>query len=154
MVNPATHTQQQQNFNNPMNNQVARHTDLFNNTPQLNAFGMPVNNENNWNAMEHQNAMNPIDKIPVPFEPLNDIFNENPLSEIFREQHLEKHRGNRNNILDDIDVPAYLRKGINLQSAPPSQQQLVSKITIQEENSLVDRDLTIKPNRHLHDNVD
>lgn len=140
------------NSNSPVN-----HNDLFSSTPQFNAFGMPINNNdsvNQWNPIDHHNAMNPIDKIPMPIESLNDMFNENPLSEIFREQHLEKHRGNRNNILDDIDVPAYLRKGINLQSAPPSQQQLVSKITIQEENSSADRDLTIKPNRHLHDNVD
>ncbi len=108
----------------------------------------------NESPVNHQNAMNPVNQVPVPYEALNDLFNENPLSDIFKENHLEKQRGNRTNVLDDYDVPAYLRKGINLQSAPPSNSQLVSKITIQEENASADRDLTIRPNRHLHDNVD
>jgi hypothetical protein len=47
-----------------------------------------------------------------------------------------------------------MRRGINLEAAPPSQSQLVSKITIGEEDPMNARDLTIKPNRHLHDNVD
>lgn len=106
------------------------------------------------NPLHSHQAMNPVNQVPVPFEALNDLFNDNPLSDIFKENHLEKQRGNRNSVLDDYDVPAYLRKGINLQSAPPSNSQLVSKITIQEENASADRDLTIRPNRHLHDNVD
>ncbi len=106
------------------------------------------------NPLHTHHAMNPVNQVPVPFEALNDLFNDNPLSDIFKENHLEKQRGNRNSVLDDYDVPAYLRKGINLQSAPPSNSQLVSKITIQEENASADRDLTIRPNRHLHDNVD
>ncbi len=106
------------------------------------------------NPLHSHQAMNPVNQVPVPFEALNDLFNDNPLSDIFKENHLEKQRGNRNSVLDDYDVPAYLRKGINLQTAPPSNSQLVSKITIQEENASADRDLTIRPNRHLHDNVD
>lgn len=106
------------------------------------------------NSVHSHQAMNPVNQVPVPFEALNDLFNDNPLSDIFKENHLEKQRGNRNSVLEDYDVPAYMRKGINLQAAPPSNGQLVSKITIQEENPSADRDLTIRPNRHLHDNVD
>ncbi len=122
--------------------------------PTESTHPIPNNNSLNENPVNHQHAMNPVNQVPVPYEALNDLFNENPLSDIFKENHLEKQRGNRTNVLDDYDVPAYLRKGINLQSAPSSNSQLVSKITIQEENASADRDLTIRPNRHLHDNVD
>jgi cell division protein FtsZ len=126
----------------------------FNNTESTNiSTSNSLFNESSV-SINNQHAMNPVNQVPVPFEALNDLFNDNPLSDIFKENHLEKQRGNRNNVLDDYDVPAYLRKGINLQSAPPSNSQLVSKITIQEENASADRDLTIRPNRHLHDNVD
>ena len=143
----------------PSNN---ANSDLFNSAfgGGMNSFGMhpsaadSLSLDNTTALPNHQQAMNPVNQTPVPFEPLNDLFNENPLSDIFKESHLEKQRGNRNSVLDDYDVPAYLRKGINLQSAPPSNGQLVSKITIQEENASADRDLTVKPNRHLHDNVD
>jgi cell division protein FtsZ len=131
---------------NNIPNQAQNTIDVNNNVPQ--------NTRLHESPANHQNAMNPVNQVPVPYEALNDLFNENPLSDIFKENHLEKQRGNRTNVLDDYDVPAYLRKGINLQSAPPSNSQLVSKITIQEENASADRDLTIRPNRHLHDNVD
>jgi cell division protein FtsZ len=60
----------------------------------------------------------------------------------------------REKLLDnDLDVPAYLRKGVVLATAPASDARDVSRITIGEESSDV-RDMTVRPNRHLHDNVD
>jgi len=60
----------------------------------------------------------------------------------------------REKLLDnDLDVPAYLRKGVVLATAPASDARDVSRITIGEESS-DGRDMTVRPNRHLHDNVD
>lgn len=140
------------NYNEQFNNAFSGGMNSFGISPS--ATDINSHHSEGSSLPNHQQAMNPVNQAPVPFEPLNDLFNENPLSDIFKDSHLEKQRGNRNNVLDDYDVPAYLRKGINLQSAPPSNGQLVSKITIQEENASADRDLTVRPNRHLHDNVD
>jgi len=100
-----------------------------------------------------EDPMNPIDVTPKPFT-AEDPF-EDPSAQVFRDTHLENGRSHRETLLDsDIDVPAYMRRGINLEAAPHSQSQLVSKITIGEEDPMNARDLTVKPNRHLHDNVD
>jgi hypothetical protein len=97
--------------------------------------------------------MNPIDVTPKPFTAEDPL--EDSMARVFRDTQLENGRNNRETLLDsDIDVPAYMRRGINLESAPHSQSQLVSKITIGEEDPTNARDLTVKPNRHLHDNVD
>jgi hypothetical protein len=98
--------------------------------------------------------LNPINVAPKAFEPSDD-WSDDPMAQIFRDTRMENGRRDRESLLDnDIEIPAYMRKGINLESAPPSQSQLVSKITIGEENPMNARDLTVKPNRHLHDNVD
>ncbi len=98
--------------------------------------------------------LNPINVAPKAFEGSDD-WNEDPMGQIFRDTRLENGRSNRESLLDnEIEIPAYMRKGINLEAAPPSQSQLVSKITIGEEDPMNARDLTVKPNRHLHDNVD
>jgi cell division protein FtsZ len=98
--------------------------------------------------------LNPINVAPKAFEGSDD-WSEDPMGQIFRDTRLENGRSNRESLLDnEIEIPAYMRKGINLESAPPSQSQLVSKITIGEEDPMNARDLTVKPNRHLHDNVD
>lgn len=100
-----------------------------------------------------EDPMNPIDVAPKPFTAEDPM--EDPMARVYRDTHLENGRNNREALLDsDIDVPAYMRRGINLESAPHSQSQLVSKITIGEEDPTNARDLTVKPNRHLHDNVD
>lgn len=100
-----------------------------------------------------EDPMNPIDVAPKPFTAEDPL--EDSMARVFRDTQLENGRNNRETLLDsDIDVPAYMRRGINLESAPHSQSQLVSKITIGEEDPTNARDLTVKPNRHLHDNVD
>ena len=105
------------------------------------------------NSDNDEDPMNPIDVTPKPFT-AEDPF-EDPSAQVFRDTHLENGRSHRETLLDsDIDVPAYMRRGINLEAAPHSQSQLVSKITIGEEDPMNARDLTVKPNRHLHDNVD
>ena len=105
------------------------------------------------NSDSDEDPMNPIDVTPKPFT-AEDPF-EDPSAQVFRDTHLENGRSHRETLLDsDIDVPAYMRRGINLEAAPHSQSQLVSKITIGEEDPMNARDLTVKPNRHLHDNVD
>ena len=114
-------------------------------------FGKTVHQSVDW---EQNEAMNPLNVAPKAFEGSDD-WNEDPMSQIFRDTRLENGRRDRESLLDnDIEIPAYMRKGINLEAAPPSQSQLVSKITIGEEDPMNARDLTVKPNRHLHDNVD
>ena len=100
------------------------------------------------------NPLNPMNVEPKAFESSTE-WNEDPMSQIFRDTRMENGRRDREALFEnDIEVPAYMRKGISLEAAPPSQSQLVSKITIGEEDPMNARDLTVKPNRHLHDNVD
>lgn len=100
------------------------------------------------------NPLNPMNVEPKAFESSSE-WNEDPMSQIFRDTRMENGRRDREALFEnDIEVPAYMRKGISLEAAPPSQSQLVSKITIGEEDQMNARDLTVKPNRHLHDNVD
>jgi len=100
------------------------------------------------------NPLNPMNVEPKAFESSSE-WNEDPMSQIFRDTRMENGRRDREALFEnDIEVPAYMRKGISLEAAPPSQSQLVSKITIGEEDPMNARDLTVKPNRHLHDNVD
>jgi cell division protein FtsZ len=100
------------------------------------------------------NPLNPMNIEPKAFESSSE-WNEDPMSQIFRDTRMENGRRDREALFEnDIEVPAYMRKGISLEAAPPSQSQLVSKITIGEEDPMNARDLTVKPNRHLHDNVD
>lgn len=100
------------------------------------------------------NPLNPMNIEPKAFESSSE-WNEDPMSQIFRDTRMENGRRDREALFEnDIEIPAYMRKGISLEAAPPSQSQLVSKITIGEEDPMNARDLTVKPNRHLHDNVD
>ncbi len=127
---------------------------------QANLFSIPQNPSvinhvpsSFGNSDNDDDPMNPIDVTPKPFT-AEDPF-EDPSAQVFRDTHLENGRSHRETLLDsDIEVPAYMRRGINLEAAPHSQSQLVSKITIGEEDPMNARDLTVKPNRHLHDNVD
>ncbi len=147
--------------NNNAWNQPPSGNPLSNNeNNQANLFSIPQNPSvinhvpsSFGNSDSDEDPMNPIDVTPKPFT-AEDPF-EDPSAQVFRDTHLENGRSHRETLLDsDIDVPAYMRRGINLEAAPHSQSQLVSKITIGEEDPMNARDLTVKPNRHLHDNVD
>ena len=147
--------------NNNAWNQPPSSNPLSNNeNNQANLFSIPQNPSvinhvpsSFGNSDSDEDPMNPIDVTPKPFT-AEDPF-EDPSAQVFRDTHLENGRSHRETLLDsDIDVPAYMRRGINLEAAPHSQSQLVSKITIGEEDPMNARDLTVKPNRHLHDNVD
>ncbi|MFM2335940.1 MAG: cell division protein FtsZ [Bacteroidota bacterium] len=160
-------------YGNPMN--PYGHNPAQSRVSQPNLFSAPVSqptvinhvppafNQNDFEATntpahnvewEQPEALNPINVAPKAFEPSDD-WSDDPMAQIFRDTRMENGRRDRESLLDnDIEIPAYMRKGINLESAPPSQSQLVSKITIGEENPMNARDLTVKPNRHLHDNVD
>ena len=66
----------------------------------------------------------------------------------------EHGRMERENILDsDMNVPAYLRKNVNLFEGPQSTDSNVAKYSLAPETT-GERDFSIRPNRHLHDNVD
>jgi cell division protein FtsZ len=65
-------------------------------------------------------------------------------------------RENKASIHDnDMDIPAYLRRNVELVSAPPSSAVEVSRLTIQgTETQSKENNFTVQPNRMLHDNVD
>ncbi len=63
-------------------------------------------------------------------------------------------RPEKPSILDnDMNIPAYKRRNIQLVQAPPSQGTEVSKLTLGS-NDNSQREFTIAPNKMLHDNVD
>jgi hypothetical protein len=60
----------------------------------------------------------------------------------------------RENILDtDMNIPAYQRKNVPLFEGPQSTDTNISKFSLTAEAN-GERDFAIRPNRHLHDNVD
>lgn len=66
----------------------------------------------------------------------------------------EHTRMERENILDtDLNIPAFLRKNVNLYESPLSTDTNISKFSLTAESN-GERDFAIRPNRHLHDNVD
>jgi cell division protein FtsZ len=148
---PNNNAWNQPSSGNPASNNANNQANLFSipqNPSVINHVPSSFGNNDN-----DEDPMNPIDVTPKPFT-AEDPF-EDPSAQVFRDTHLENGRSHRETLLDsDIDVPAYMRRGINLEAAPHSQSQLVSKITIGEEDPMNARDLTVKPNRHLHDNVD
>ncbi|MBL7813198.1 MAG: cell division protein FtsZ [Bacteroidetes bacterium] len=94
-----------------------------------------------------------LGKEPVPFneaelQPLGN------LDDLWRPAQPELRRNERENLLNgDLNVPAWQRKNIQLVQAPPSESGAqISRITISEVSE--ETDMTIKPNKHLHDNVD
>lgn len=67
-------------------------------------------------------------------------------------RNLEPSRMTRENALESLETPAYLRRDKVLFQAPSSDNNQVSRITIAEQSEEVDH--VVRPNRHLHDNVD
>jgi cell division protein FtsZ len=66
----------------------------------------------------------------------------------------EHSRMERENILDtDMNIPAYQRKNVPLFEGPQSTDTNISKFSLTAE-ATGERDFAIRPNRHLHDNVD
>ncbi len=59
-----------------------------------------------------------------------------------------RHELNAHDLKERLDVPAYLRRDINLQSVPHSSEPHVSKYNLNDDNQILGN------NRFLHDNVD
>ena len=121
------------------------------------------------------NHVQPTDNIaqqqtfkPAPvFAPtVTDIFNSNSVEDEqpFSQQKInttysqqprqELHRHERESLLTDENVPSFIAKNINLYQAPSSADVNISKFSLNEDTSNDNRDFTIRPNKHLHDNVD
>ena len=77
---------------------------------------------------------------------------DNAYHEIMGATQMENKRLGREKELDDISIPAYLRRGIVLNNAPKSDNSLVSKHQIGEVTE--ENDLQVQKNKFLHDNVD
>lgn len=58
----------------------------------------------------------------------------------------------RKSVLDNMEIPAYLRRSKNLFQAPSSDNNQVNRVTIAEATEETEQ--VVRPNRHLHDNVD
>jgi hypothetical protein len=121
------------------------------------------------------NQVQPIETIaqqpnfnpaPIHAPTVTDIFNSNPVIEEQTVSHQnmpgnygqqprqEVHRHERESLLTDESIPSYKTKNINLHQAPSSSDENISKFSLNADTSNDDRDFTIRPNRHLHDNVD
>jgi cell division protein FtsZ len=121
------------------------------------------------------NHVQPIDNIvqkptqeqaPVFAPTVTDIFNTNnaeneqPYSQqtapsnYGQQPRQEIHRHERESLLSDENVPSFIAKKINLYQAPSSADVNISRFSLNADTSNDDRDFTIRPNRHLHDNVD
>ncbi len=103
------------------------------------------------------------DEIPATqFQPQAAAVSQNQMDLNYRpaaphqpaQPRYEHSRMERENILDsDMNVPAYLRKNVNLFQGPQSTDSNVAKYSLAPETN-GERDFSIRPNRHLHDNVD
>ena len=125
-----------------------------------------VNIPNNAQPIEPIAQQPTFNPAPVHAPTLTDIFNSNPIVEEHTNFHQnitnnygqqirpEIHRGERESLLTDENVPSFITKNINLFQAPSSADVNISKFSLNADTSNDDRDFTIRPNRHLHDNVD
>jgi len=106
------------------------------------------------------------DEIVAPHDQKQPVVPQNHLDLNYRQQPIstfhsqptparyEQGRMERENILDtDMNVPAFLRKNVNLYVGPQSTDSNVAKYSLAPE-ATSERDFSIRPNRHLHDNVD
>ncbi|MBS3914676.1 MAG: cell division protein FtsZ [Bacteroidetes bacterium] len=94
---------------------------------------------------------NPYGQAPVPLmdEPEHG---EEAFREILRSSNNENKRNNREKELDNMSVPAYLRRNVQLIQAPKSDNNQVARHQIGEITE--ENDQQIQKNKFLHDNVD
>lgn len=79
---------------------------------------------------------------------LNFNYQHTPSQSLSRENKASIHE-------NDMDIPAYLRRNVELVTAPPSNAVEVSRLTIQgAESQTKENTYSVQPNRMLHDNVD
>jgi cell division protein FtsZ len=104
-------------------------------------------------GQEHVNdATNGIPETPQPFlESDNDRIEENFI-EILADTKIEKLRSTREKELENMSIPAYLRRNVQLVQAPSSNSNNVARHQIAEIKD--DSELQVQKNKFLHDNVD
>ncbi|MCX8483523.1 MAG: cell division protein FtsZ [Crocinitomicaceae bacterium] len=154
-------------LNEVQTQQIVQNTEI----PQAIQIETIVDNNTYINIPNHQ----PIETIaqqptfnptPIHTPTVTDIFNSNPVideqynahqsmpSNYGQQPRHEVHRHERESLLTDENVPSFITKNINLHQAPSSADVNISKFSLNADTSNDDRDFTIRPNRHLHDNVD
>lgn len=98
-----------------------------------------------------------IGKNPELFQPLENKLDlaEKAVEDIMASTMNERKRQERESKLNDINqmnIPAYLRRNIHLAKAPDSESNTVSKVSIGAGEE--DEELNIRENSHLHGNAD
>ena len=88
-----------------------------------------------------------IDQTQISLKYVNNPVQHSPIRQEF-------HRSERESVLTDENTPSYLAKNIKLHQAPSSSAENISRFALNNDSSGDERDFTIRPNRHLHDNVD
>jgi cell division protein FtsZ len=107
--------------------------------------GQEIHNEDGFGKLPQPISFDePVSEVPPPQQP--------SLEEHENFRNLEPSRISRENVLESLETPAYLRREKVLFQAPASENNQVSRMTISENVDEVDH--IVKPNRHLHDNVD
>jgi cell division protein FtsZ len=91
----------------------------------------------------------PIDNIS--FEP--PVENERITHSGMNLQEISRKNSNHGWENDNMQQPAYLRRGKNLHQPVASEDNRVSKISLAELSENADEQI-VRPNKHLHDNVD
>jgi cell division protein FtsZ len=104
-------------------------------------------------------AIEDLFKTPIASEDRLAQPNEsNSMRQLNKTSEYSDYNGNRiekQSIKDyDMNIPAYKRRNIQLEVAPASNVDQVSRLTITESDSSNSHEFKIGPNRLLHDNVD
>jgi len=89
---------------------------------------------------------------PEPFTGYETETTEESFNSIIRATQLENKRSGREKDLENINIPAYLRRNVQLSQAPLSGSNNVSKHQIAELKD--DTEMQVQKNKFLHDNVD
>jgi cell division protein FtsZ len=97
---------------------------------------------------------NAFGRLPEPIIEAENLISADPIDDFFRPRinNGDQRRSEREKLLDDVNLPAYLRRNVKLENAPASDNNQVSRITITDQTE--ETDTHIRPNKHLHDNVD
>lgn len=91
-------------------------------------------------------------QIPVMLPEVQETVEETSFIDAMENPQMEKTRVIRENELNNMTIPAYLRRNVTLVETPKSDSSLVSKHQISEVTE--ENDQQVQKNKFLHDNVD
>ena len=115
--------------------------------PQAEQVVLPLENNNNYTSFNQSNTENPVND---EMEMKRRALEEDAQRRFDRLKKLSENSWNSTSedYKEKLEVPAYLRKNVNLQDVPHSSERNISRFNLNDDNEILGN------NKFLHDNVD